>query len=183
MKSRSPLGRLRPDYFINSVYDIDAGWLKNKGIHSLIVDVDNTIVARDVTMPDALLREWVVNLQNSGIELVIVSNNWSARVKQIAKELDLQLLAPAAKPLGAAFKRAIVMLGSNRGETAIIGDQLFTDVLGGNGAGIKTILSVPVGAVDLIHTKMLRVLEKFFLKRLSKKVLVDRKWQDVGARK
>ncbi len=172
------ISNLRPDFFVDSIYEIDEKWLERNKIRALIVDVDNTMLARDVVMPHAKLRDWVVNLRESGIELIVVSNNWTARVRKIAEELDLTLLAPAGKPLGLVFSRAIDMLGSDRSETAIIGDQLFTDVLGGRRAKILTILVAPVSEVDLIHTKMLRVIERVLNRRLSKKVLVEGEWRE-----
>ncbi|KKK94960.1 hypothetical protein LCGC14_2677590, partial [marine sediment metagenome] len=125
------ISSLRPDFFADSIYEIDNKWLERNKIRALIVDVDNTILSRDAVAPHAKLLEWVVNLRKSGIKLIVVSNNWTARVRKIAEELGLPLLAPAGKPLGFVFRRAIEMLGSDRSETAIIGDQLFTDVLGG----------------------------------------------------
>ncbi|HEB12592.1 MAG TPA: YqeG family HAD IIIA-type phosphatase [Actinobacteria bacterium] len=175
------ISSLKPDFFVDSIYEIDDKWLEQNKIRALIVDVDNTMLARDVAIPHSKLREWVVNLRDSGIELIVVSNNWTARVRKIAEELDLPLLAPAGKPLRLVFSRAIDMLGSDRGETAIVGDQLFTDVLGGRRAKILTILVAPVSEVDLIHTKMLRVLEKVLLRRLSKKVLIKGEWRETSA--
>lgn len=171
------LANLRPDYFVDSIYDIDGRWLADKNIKAVIIDVDNTIMARGERLPDGKLRLWISGLRAAGIKLLIVSNNWTDRVKQIAGHLDLPLLAPAAKPLGPAYKIAIGRLGAATAATAIIGDQLFTDVLGGNRVGIKTVLVAPISEVDLVHTKALRVFERFLLKRLSGRLLVEGHWQ------
>lgn len=171
------LANFKPDYFADSIYDIDGHWLADKNIKAVIIDVDNTIMARGERLPDGKLRLWVGGLRAGGIKLLVVSNNWTDRVKQIARHLDLPLLAPAAKPLGAAYKIAIDRLGAPAAATAIIGDQLFTDVLGGNRVGIKTILVAPISEVDLAHTRALRVLERFLLKRLSGRLLVAGHWQ------
>jgi HAD superfamily phosphatase (TIGR01668 family) len=170
---------LRPDYFADSIYDIDADWLRAKGLEGLIIDVDNTIMARDATIPGPELRAWVNSLRKAGILLLAVSNNWSNRVKNIAEELALDLIAPAAKPLGPAFVRALDQLDLQAQQTAIVGDQLFTDVLGGNRAGLVSIIVAPLGEVDLIHTKVLRVFERIFFRWLSRRILRKGRWQEV----
>lgn len=169
-------GLFRPDYFVDSIYDINGDWLAARGITALIIDVDNTIMARTADRPNKKLRDWISELRQSRIKLLVVSNNWSGRVKKIARELDLALLAPAAKPLTPAFKAALAKLGAAPATAAIVGDQVFTDVLGGNRAGISTILVPPVSRVDLVHTKVLRFAEKYLLSRLDGRVLVDGKW-------
>ncbi len=170
------MGVFRPDLFVDSVFQIDGDWLRQHGLRGLLVDVDNTIMPRDETIPGPKLREWVTDLRLAGFPLLVVSNNWSARVKTIAGELDLELIAPAGKPFRAAFGRGVDALGLSADEVAIVGDQLFTDILGGNRAGLKTVLVPPLGDVDLIHTKVLRVLEKVLLRRLAGQVLRDGRW-------
>ena len=178
MKPKTFWDNFKPDFFADSVYDIDRGWLATRNISAVIVDVDNTIMARYARAPDSKLRNWVEDLQGSGIKLLAVSNNWTERVRQIAAHLELPLLAPAAKPLGPAFKNAIAQMGVKAQATVIIGDQLFTDILGGNRAGIWTVLVAPISDIDLIHTKMLRVFERVLLKRLSGRSLVNGSWQE-----
>ncbi|MDP1809558.1 MAG: YqeG family HAD IIIA-type phosphatase [Actinomycetota bacterium] len=173
------LANFKPDYFADSIYDIDGEWLAAKNINAMIIDVDNTIMARGERLPDDKLRLWVSGLRDSGIKLLVISNNWTDRVKRIAGHLELPLLAPAAKPLGPAYKIAIGRLGVAAAEIAIIGDQLFTDVLGGNRVGIRTILVAPISEVDLIHTKALRVFERILLKRLSGQLLVEGRWKNI----
>lgn len=179
MKPKTFWDNFKPDFFADSVYDIDSRWLAARGITAVIVDVDNTIMARNERDPDSKLRNWVADLQASGTKLLAVSNNWGDRVRQIAAHLELPLLAPAAKPLGPAFKNAIAQMGVAAAATVIIGDQLFTDILGGNRAGIGTVLVAPISEVDLVHTKMLRVFERVLLKRLSGRSLIDGSWQEI----
>lgn len=171
------MAKLKPEFFIDSIYDIDGSWLTSKGIEALIIDVDNTVMARDERLPDDKLCEWISDLKDAGLKLLIISNNWSDRVKEVAFALGLSYLAPAVKPFKPAYKAATSQLGVAVSKTAIIGDQVFTDILGGNRAGMRTILVAPVSDVDLVHTKMLRVLERVLLKRLSGQLLVDRHWQ------
>lgn len=166
----------RPDYFANSVYEVDVDWLSARGLRGLIVDVDNTIMVRGATVPGAELKNWVKALIQADVPLLVVSNNWSARIKAIAQELDLPVIAPAGKPLGPAFARALRELNLPADQTAIIGDQVFTDILGGNRAGLASILVPPLGEIDLAHTKILRIFEKVLLRRLAGRVLRDGRW-------
>ncbi len=179
MKPKTFWDNFKPDFFADSVYDIDNSWLAARKIGAVIVDVDNTIMARGARAPDNELRDWVAGIKDSGIKLLAVSNNWTDRVKQIAVHLDVPLLAPAAKPLGPAFKNAIAKMSVEAQETVIIGDQLFTDILGGNRAGLWTVLVAPISDVDLIHTKILRIFERVLLKKLSGRSLVNGSWQEI----
>lgn len=169
----------RPDFFANTIYDIDPEWLRDKGIKGLIIDVDNTIMPRDSAVPGSELRSWIGGLREREISLVAVSNNWSARVKAITKELGLELIAPAVKPFSAAFVQALKKMNLQPEETAIVGDQLFTDILGGNWTGLATIMVPPLGEVELIHTRVLRILEKIILRRLAGQVLRDGQWRTI----
>jgi uncharacterized protein len=173
MKAAGWWKNLRPDCFVDAIYRIDGDWLAARNIRGLILDIDNTLLARDAREPHERLRAWVASIQQSGVKMLILSNNWSGRVKDIARDLRLPLLAPAAKPLAPGFKRAMAHLGVAPAETAVVGDQLFTDILGGNRAGVLTILVTPVSDVDLVHTKMLRVVERLLLSRFGDAALAE----------
>lgn len=166
----------RPAYFVDSVYDIDPEWLRKRRLRALLVDVDNTIMPRNQSAPGTQLKDWAGSLREADVSLLVISNNWSSRIKVIARELDLEVIAPAGKPFRAAFTKGLDMLGVPAAETAIVGDQVFTDVLGGNRAGLASVLVPPLGAVDLVHTKVLRVLERVLLRRLAGQVLRDGRW-------
>jgi len=168
----------RPDHFVDSFYDIDIDWLRERRLRGLLVDVDNTIMPRNETMPGARLREWICALCRADVPLLAISNNWSSRVKTIARELDLEVIAPAGKPFGPAFAKGLDLLGLPAAETAIVGDQVFTDILGGNRAGLASVLVPPLG-IDLVHTKVLRILERALLRRLAGRVLRDGRWSAI----
>lgn len=170
------LNFFRPTWYYHSIYDIDLGELKKEGIIGLIVDLDNTIIERNNRKASENLRRWLLKLKKEGFRCCIVSNNWSFRVGQIADQLKLPMVAPAGKPRRRAFKLGLVTLGTSVGQTAVIGDQLFTDILGGNLVKLRTILVVPLSSRDLPHTKMLRVLEKIILARLEKKNLLEKRF-------
>lgn len=165
-----------PKDFINSIYEIDKSWLEKRQLKGLIVDLDNTLLGRADTTPDEQLKKWVKGLISENIKIVIVSNNWSARVKNIAANLELEVIAPAAKPMSWAFKQAIKKLNTHPSKIAVVGDQLFTDILGGNFLKLYTVMVPPVSEVDLIHTKILRVAEKLILRIGAKRSLSNGKW-------
>jgi uncharacterized protein len=154
---------LTPDLYLRSVHDIDLDALRAEGIQTLLMDLDNTLLPRDGTaVPDALVA-WAASLRESGISVVLVSNNWHERVHSVAEELGFKLVAKAVKPLPFAFLRALSLAGVTRKQAAIVGDQMFTDVLGGKLLGIKTIMVLPLSTSDLPHTLLLRHIEKVLL--------------------
>jgi len=114
-------------------------------------------------VPDEL-KEWAAGLRERGFSVCLVSNNWHERVHHVASELGFDLVDKAIKPLPFAFRQALRLENATAKEAAVIGDQLFTDILGGNMLGMRTILVAPLSATDLPHTLLLRRLEALVLK-------------------
>ena len=154
---------MSPDLYLRSVCDIDLDALCAQGVDTLLMDLDNTLLPRDSSlMPDDIVA-WAAQLPSRGFRVCLVSNNWHARVHQVAEDLGFQLVAKAVKPLPFAFWRALKLMGVSRKQCAIVGDQMFTDVLGGKLLGIKTIMVLPLSESDLPHTLLLRRVEKVLL--------------------
>ncbi|MFC7440669.1 YqeG family HAD IIIA-type phosphatase [Laceyella putida] len=149
-----------PDLFAQSIYAIDYLKLKQRGVKGIIVDLDNTLV--ESTRPDATPRlvEWLDELRNMGFHVMIVSNNNQTRVSHFAKPLGLPFIHTARKPLLPAFKKALKQMGTKPEETVVIGDQLLTDVFGGNRMGLYTILVAPVSHIDGFFTRINRRVER-----------------------
>lgn len=162
--------KLFPDSRFESIYDIDLKALESYGIKALILDLDNTIVARDSSIATEELKQWLTHIKEQGFKACIVSNNWKQRVSGIAKQVDLPLVARAVKPRTVAFTRAMDVLGTSREETAVIGDQIFTDILGGNLTGLRTILVVPLSNSEPMVTKFLRHLERRVIARWNRHI-------------
>lgn len=154
---------LSPDYYYRSVTDIDLDELRAKGIDTLLVDLDNTLLPRKAEAITPYASEWAVHAAEKGFKLCIVSNNWHEQVKLFAEELGMQLVPKALKPLPFAFRAGLRCTGSTPQSTAIIGDQIFTDILGGRLAGLTTVLVQPLSSSDLPHTLVLRALERRIL--------------------
>jgi uncharacterized protein len=154
---------LSPDYYYRSVLDIDLAALSAKGIDTLLVDLDNTLLPRDGDVVPEEIKAWAAGLHAQGFRACLVSNNWHARVVKVAEELGFDLVAKAVKPLPFAFLRALSRAGSTRARAAVVGDQMFTDVLGGKMTGITTVLISPISSADLPHTLLLRKIERVLL--------------------
>lgn len=161
-----------PSIFCETIYDIDLADLKKRGIRGLIVDFDNTLVERGSQTAPEELHQWLEKVRENGLRICIVSNNLQRKIESVTQSLKIPLLARAAKPRGKAFRDGMAVLETPDYQTAVIGDQLFTDVLGGNRMGLFTILVLPVGTQEMLHTKLLRRIERLIIKRLQKKKMI-----------
>lgn len=165
-----------PDQYLPSIYAIDFRELRQRGITSLIVDLDNTLV--EATRADATprLMEWLDSVKQEGFRVMIVSNNNRTRVSKFALPLQIPFIHAARKPLNQAFKRALKELGSQKEETVVVGDQLLTDVFGGNRMGFHTILVVPVSKMEGFFTKINRRLERAIFHWMKKRGYLN--WEE-----
>ncbi|WP_238442408.1 YqeG family HAD IIIA-type phosphatase [Desulfofalx alkaliphila] len=160
-----------PDMYVSALQNIDIEQLKQRGIKALIFDLDNTIIPWGSNdMPDETVA-WFANLKEQGFKVCIVSNNSKDRVAQMAGILQIQAIHKAAKPLRRAFLRAVQMMDVRPEETAMVGDQIFTDVLGANRLGLYTILVMPINKREFIGTRINRQLEKLVLRRIRHQLI------------
>jgi len=148
-----------PDAYAPSVYDIDYDGLLAGGIVNLLFDVDNTLAAVREALPSAELKFLFASLANMGFRVCLLSNGGARRVKLFASELGASYVAKSKKPAFKGLRLALSMLDAERGDTAIIGDQLFTDVLCGKRARIHAILVKPISADEQWYIKLKRMLE------------------------
>lgn len=153
----------QPDLYVRDVFSLDLTLLAELGVDTLLVDLDNTLLPRNSGVVSDEAKEWAHRAKEAGFKVCLVSNNWHERVEGVARQLGLELVAKAVKPLPFAFLMALRKLGSRRGTAATIGDQLFTDVLGGMLLGMKTVMVLPLSSSDLPHTLVLRRLERIAL--------------------
>ncbi|MBM7613977.1 YqeG family HAD IIIA-type phosphatase [Alkaliphilus hydrothermalis] len=155
---------LTPDLYVESVFHLNLNQLKQRNIKGLIIDIDNTLVAWDKKFASEETKQWLLKLEKEGFKVCLVSNNTEDRVVKFNEELKLQAIHRAVKPRLGAFKRAMSMMNTSVNNTAIIGDQLFTDVLGGNRMGIYTVLVIPIVSKEFWWTEFVRKIEKHILK-------------------
>ncbi|HHY72935.1 MAG TPA: YqeG family HAD IIIA-type phosphatase [Bacillus bacterium] len=161
-----------PNEHVKSIFDIEPIALHEKGIKGIITDLDNTLVEWDRPEATPKLIEWFQKMKDSGIVITIVSNNNQERVKLFSKPLGIQYIYEARKPMGRAFRKAVKDMNLKKEEVVVIGDQLLTDVLGGNRSGLHTILVVPVAQSDGFFTRINRRIERSILNIMKRKGMV-----------
>lgn len=158
---------LKPNIKLHRITDITVELLNKKNLKGLILDVDNTLSTHHgMTLVDGL-KEWIAKMHEAGIKLIILSNSKERRVKPFAEKIGLNFSAMGCKPLPFGYMKAKKRLGLKRKEIAIVGDQMFTDVLGGNTYGITTIMTDLILAEEKKSFIIRRKLEKKFLKRMK----------------
>ena len=136
--------KLYPRTSVNNVYELTPEWFINRGVKAIICDLDDTLTPYYDTSPNPKLVQWINELGKSGILLCILSNGKKKRVLPLCKKFGIACVAMALKPLPFGYNYAIKKLGVKKSEVVAIGDQIFTDIVGGNLAGIHTILVEPI---------------------------------------
>lgn len=164
------LRRLYPTQMLDSVYELPIEELKEAGIKGVIFDIDNTLVPYDVAEPTKKVLDLFKMLQDMGFKITLVSNNTEDRVIKFNKQLKVFALHKAQKPLRKNFTRALALMGCKESEAIIVGDQIFTDIYGGNRAGLQTYLVSPISDKDEWQVKLKRHLEKYVLKKYKKQL-------------
>lgn len=160
------LERLFPDKHVKRVEDIDYNELKNKNIKAILLDIDNTIINYERIMTKSV-ENWIKKAKEYNIEICLLSNNTEKKVAQIANKIDVKFIYSAGKPGKKGYIKAIKMLNVKNTEIAVVGDQVFTDVYGGNKLNMHTILVEPIEIKDIWITKIKRPLEKRVLTEYS----------------
>lgn len=149
---------------VASVHQVDAALLTSLGVRGVMVDLDDTLLAAADEELDPAAEGWLGDLKRAGFPLLILSNGERRRVTAVAQRLGIDAMALSGKPFAHAFARALRVLGTPASATAMVGDQLFTDVLGANLAGMRSILVQPLSPGKLPHTRMVRHLERMILR-------------------
>ena len=164
---------LIPKMYQESIYTIDYDKLKNKNIKCLLYDLDNTCIGFKEKLPTKELEELFKELTKKGFKVIIFTN---ARQKRVVPFVKLHIICHASsrKPFKKNFKKIMKQYRLAKEEICIIGDQLFTDILGGNKVGINTCLVNPLTEEDLIFTKIFRMLEKLCFNRMQAKGILTK---------
>lgn len=154
-----------PDLYLNSVIDINATLLKKNKLEALILDVDNTLIDYYKNLIEGA-EDWCENLKSEGIKCIILSNsNKKEKVETVAKKLGIKYIMFAKKPLKSGFKRALEKLEMKPEQVAVVGDQIFTDVIGAKRMKMFSILVKQVGEKDIFITKVKRPIENAIIKK------------------
>lgn len=163
------LMKYRPTQICDNIESVDLNDLKTKNIQGIFLDVDNTLFDDTLIITDEV-DSWLKKAKDMGFKLCILSNTRSIKkVQNLRQRYDILGIHMAAKPKQKGFKIAQTLVGMDKEKLCIIGDQLFTDVLGGNKFGIMTILVKPISKKELIFTRMKRPFENMVLKKVMEK--------------
>ena len=134
-----------PKLMADALTDLTPDMLMKRGVRLLMLDFDNTIVPYTSDKPTVLMASWLAGARVSGLQLCVVSNSKRGRVKKFCKEHDIPCITHARKPFSKGIRQCMERYGYKPEECALVGDQIFTDVLGANGCGVQSIL---VKAID-----------------------------------
>ena len=157
-----------PDAILERVEDITAELLAGWKVRGLVLDLDNTIVPWNTSDVSPGVRGWVRSLKAAEIAMCVLTNNYTKRASGVAEQLDIPIIKVAFKPSPPAFQSALRRLGTPAAASAVVGDQLYTDVLGGKLIGMRAILVEPLSTREFITTRFVRWLERPVRARLMR---------------
>ena len=161
----------KPTYNVNSILEIPVEFFKNHKINSVLIDIDDTLTSHGEQSINSDTLHWIELLRSNGINLILVSNNFKKRVSIFAKSVGLPYVHMSLKPLPWGFSRALKRLSSTKEKSVIIGDQLFTDILGANLVGIRSVLVEPRSKSKTLMLKIKRYIENPIRKKFQKNKL------------
>ena len=158
---------LKPTVALKAVTDITPELLEKLGTDAILLDVDNTLASPTSHIPYEGVQEWITRIKKCGIHIVICSNNFEKRVKPFSDSLGLDCVSMSLKPLPFGFNRAKRKLKEKPQSVLVVGDQIYTDVLGANLAGMKSILLIPRDEEKGFTIKLRRKMEKGIRKKIK----------------
>ncbi|MBQ3110575.1 MAG: YqeG family HAD IIIA-type phosphatase [Clostridia bacterium] len=159
-----------PDLYLENISCITASMLSKMGMEAVVLDVDNTLVPHNDPHPTKEVEEFLADMRKGNIKICVVSNNTYERVKPFCDKIGIEYFVhDALKPRAYGYLKAAEIMGVEAIKTVGIGDQIFTDVWGGNRAGCYTILLKPIDiSTENPFIKFKRLLEKPFLKKIKR---------------
>lgn len=148
-----------PSELISSTYRIDFERLFEEGYRGIIFDIDNTLVPHGAPADERAIRLFA-RLKKIGFECCLVSNNKQPRVEMFNRDVHVHIVWLAHKPLPGGYRKAMEKMGTDKTNTLVIGDQIFTDLWGGSFMGLKTIMVLPINPKEEIQIVLKRLLER-----------------------
>lgn len=158
-----------PNHMFESIYDITPEFISSLGVRAVVLDIDNTLVTYGMAEPTEEVIAWVKKMQENGLLLSIASNNHAPRVEKFNERLGLFTMCESGKPSTKAVKAACAHFGTEPRECAVIGDQIFTDVLCASRSGAVSILVKPIPYPENLFFKFKRVCEKPFIRAYKRR--------------
>lgn len=162
--------RYYPDLYCDSIRAIDLESLKNKGIKGFILDIDNTLVPMHTKDADENAIGWISQLKEKGFKVCILSNAAHKRVRRFNEKIHVMAIHRAFKPAGKAFLKAAGEMNLEPESIAVVGDQVFTDIYGGNKANMFTILVKPIDKKEILYVRLKRGPEKMIINSFNRKL-------------
>lgn len=160
--------KIYPKIYLENAIEIKEELIKKNDIKGIILDVDNTLIYYNKELLQGI-EEWCENLKQKGVKFCIVSNsNNKEKIKKVAEKLNIPYISFGMKPLKRGLKQAKKILQIEAKSIAVVGDQIFTDVIGANRMGMFSILVKPLETKDILITKIKRPLEEAILKKYLK---------------
>lgn len=166
--------RFYPDLRCKNTECITDEFFKENNIRYAVLDIDNTLVAYTSPKPDERAREFLARLEGLNITYCFVSNNHEERVKEFCEGLSGFYIADSRKPLIFNIKRAMRRMGAEKGNTVLIGDQIFTDVYAANRAGLYSVMVDPIEPKETPFFGFKRTLEKVVMRGYNRNADVPR---------
>lgn len=162
---------LYPNLYVENISEITASMLMKMGMEAVVLDIDNTLVPHDDPNPTDEVNAFLKDMRENNIKICVVSNNNFERVKPFCERIGIEnFVCDALKPKAYGYTEACRVLCCDLKKTVGIGDQIFTDIWGGNRAGCFTILVEPIDKKsETRFIKFKRILEKPFLRRAKKR--------------
>ncbi len=158
-----------------SVCEITPSLLQEMGIKGLLLDIDNTLTTHDNPVPAPGVEEWIAQMKAAGIALRLVSNNHAPRVEPFARILGITCICEAKKPLTSGFQRAMKDMGLPKKQLCVVGDQIYTDVLGARLFAVSCIYVPPMELEQTLFFKLKRIAEYPFIPKKMRKYYHDRR--------
>ncbi|MDR1615886.1 MAG: YqeG family HAD IIIA-type phosphatase [Syntrophomonadaceae bacterium] len=162
-----------PKMYVKDLLSIPMEILPQNNIKGIILDLDNTVTEWNSNYIRPQVAQWFAELKSRAVQLCILSNNGEERVVKVAEQLNVPYVHRARKPTSYGYLRALKIMGLQAENTLLIGDQIFTDIWGGNRLGLFTVLVKPLNGKEFPGTKVSRFFERILLKKIVSSQLVD----------
>ncbi len=157
-----------PEYMCSAFTDITPEFLASEGVSALLLDVDNTLIPYEISRPTEEVLSWLSSMKENGIRVAFVTNNSKKRLSLFAEGLDIPAYHFCCKPSPFMLRRAMRVLGAEKSSTAMLGDQLLTDMLAAHLAGVRSYIVPPIRDKRDPITRFKRLLERPLVRRYRK---------------
>ena len=154
-----------PSFVVDSPLSVGLTFFTQWAIDTVLIDADNTLLAPGDDYSSLALKAWIIALKENGIRVYLISNNTPGRIAAALKDLEVEGLSFANKPLIYRIKRFMMQHKVDANHCCFVGDQLFTDILAAYRLKMTSILVTQISPRDYFYTRWIRRLERYILKK------------------